>query len=87
MKSTIRHGLLAFGLACFALTPLRAQEAPTLTPEKLDALRQVIKPKDGEDKWKEIPWTANLWDARKRAAAEAKPILLWEMDGNPLGCV
>jgi hypothetical protein len=29
---------------------------------------------------------SSLWEARKRAAAEGKPILLWEMDGNPLGC-
>ncbi len=25
--------------------------------------------------------------ARKVAAKEGKPILLWEMDGHPLGCV
>jgi hypothetical protein len=27
----------------------------------------------------------SLWEARKKAAAEGKPILLWVGDGNPLG--
>ena len=30
--------------------------------------------------------SGSLWQARERAAAEGKPILLWEMDGHPLGC-
>lgn len=87
MKDTLRNGWLACGLACLALAPLGAQDAPKLTPAKFDQLHRLIKPKDGEDKWKEIPWMASLWEARKRAAAEARPILLWEMDGHPLGCV
>jgi hypothetical protein len=28
----------------------------------------------------------DLWDARRKAAREGKPIMLWEMDGNPMGC-
>ena len=32
------------------------------------------------------PWLTELWEARTQAAAKGKPILLWEMDGNPLGC-
>jgi hypothetical protein len=28
----------------------------------------------------------SLWEARQKAAAAGKPILLWEMDGHPLGC-
>jgi hypothetical protein len=29
----------------------------------------------------------DLWEARRRAAAEGKPMLVWEMDGHPLACV
>ena len=53
---------------------------------RFDELHALIKPHPGEEKWTEIPWLSSLWDARKRAAAEGKPILLWEMDGHPLGC-
>ncbi len=44
-------------------------------------------PQRAEGKWTQIPWMLDLWDARKRAASLGKPILLWEMDGHPLGCV
>jgi hypothetical protein len=64
----------------------RSAEGPDLTPDQFDKLRALIKPKAGEDKWAEIPWTPSLWEARQRAAHLGKPILLWEMDGNPLGC-
>jgi hypothetical protein len=49
-------------------------------------LHTLIKPKAEEQKWEQIPWLVSLWEARQRAAEEGKPILLWEMDGHPLGC-
>ena len=69
-----------------ALAPCVARSAEKPAAEEFDKLRALIKPHTHEDKWAEIPWTANLWEARQRAAALGKPILLWEMDGNPLGC-
>jgi hypothetical protein len=49
-------------------------------------LHALIKPTADEEKWLETPWLVNLWEARQQAAAQGKPILLWEMDGHPLGC-
>jgi len=63
-----------------------AGAAAPLTPEQADKVRAVVKPQTAEQKWEQIPWKTSLWDARKQAAAEGKPILLWEMDGHPLGC-
>jgi hypothetical protein len=60
--------------------------ATHLKPENFSKLMALIKPGQDEDKWTQIPWMSSLWQARKRAAAEGKPILLWEMDGHPLGC-
>jgi hypothetical protein len=60
--------------------------ADPVPADRFDKLHALIKPHAGEEKWASIGWTTNLWDARKRAAAEGKPILLWEMDGHPLGC-
>jgi hypothetical protein len=70
---------------------LAAVEAPTptadrLTPGRFAEVRKLIRPADGEDKWATIPWLTSLTQARKEAAARGKPILLWEMDGHPLGC-
>lgn len=59
---------------------------PALTDADLARVLPVIRPKPTEDVFEQIPWRTDLWAARKQAAAEGKPILLWEMDGNPLGC-
>jgi hypothetical protein len=50
------------------------------------SLHALIKPQAGEWRWAAIPWETSLWEARRKAAELGKPILLWEMDGNPLGC-
>jgi hypothetical protein len=69
---------LATGLAAPAVEPVR--------PEQFAHVRALIKPDPDEDRWATIPWLTDLWQARKLAAAQGKPILLWEMDGHPLGC-
>ncbi|HEY1190491.1 MAG TPA: hypothetical protein VGE74_22855 [Gemmata sp.] len=60
--------------------------APPLTPQDAVKLRALIRPVEGEDPFEAIPWETNLWAARKKAAESGKPLLLWEMDGHPLGC-
>jgi hypothetical protein len=61
--------------------------AEPIPADQLLKLHALIKPAKGEEKWTEIPWRTNLWRARQEAAKQGKPILLWEMDGHPLGCV
>lgn len=68
------------------LLTLALAAPPALTDADLPKLLAVIRPKPGEDVFERIPWRTSLWAARKEAAAAGKPILLWEMDGNPLGC-
>lgn len=76
--------LLPIGL--LGIASLNRTEADGLSATEFAQLRQLILPSDGEDLWCRIPWLTDLWQARKKAAAEGKPILLWEMDGHPLGC-
>ena len=45
----------------------------------------IVKSSPGEARWDEIPWTTSLWEARKRAAAEGKPLFIWAANGNPIG--
>jgi hypothetical protein len=77
---------LVAGCVLAAIAPA-ARGAEPIRPEQFRALHTLIKPKAAEEKWEQIPWLASLWEARQRAAREGKPILLWEMDGHPLGCV
>jgi hypothetical protein len=77
--------LLLFGWVCLAVCP-RAHAVDPIKPEQFSKLQALIKPGSAEDKWSSIPWLTDLWQARKLAAEQGKPILLWEMDGHPLGC-
>ena len=67
------------------LTAAKASEP--ISRVQFKQLQTVIKPGPAEDKWAQIPWMTDLWEARRRAAALGKPILAWEMDGHPLACV
>jgi hypothetical protein len=50
-----------------------------------DRLLAEIKPQPGESPWREIPWLTNITEARQRAVAEDKPIVIFTAaDGSPL---
>ena len=66
---------------CFALAADAGLDAATQA-----SVKAAVAPTEQDEKWLEIGWKANLWEARKEAAVKGKPILLWEMDGHPLGC-
>ena len=80
MRIALAATLLILGLAA------RPGAADDVKIQDLDSLKKLIKPRVEETKWEEIPWMVDLWDARKKAAQTGKPIMLWEMDGNPMGC-
>ena len=89
MPSLLTSLLLLAGFGGDGHSPVGPAESTgsALTGVNFAELHAMIKPQTGEDAWAEIPWQINLWEARKRAAADGKPIFLWEMDGHPLGCV
>jgi hypothetical protein len=53
-----------------------------ITAEQFDQLRRLIKPRPGESLWAQVPWLTNLKEARRRAAAEDKPLFLWRAGGG-----
>ena len=77
------RSLLAISLLLLATLAPAAEPIPA---ERFSRLHALIKPAAGEDRWAGVPWRTGLWEARQEAAKEGKPILLWEMDGHPLGC-
>jgi hypothetical protein len=76
--------LLSLSSAVYCSAAIQA--APPLVEAEVAKLHAAIRPAAGEDPFDSIPWQTNLWSARGQAAAAGKPILLWEMDGHPLGC-
>ena len=84
MKSS-KSCLLLCGLAWVAVGPT-APAAEPIRPDQFAKFQVLIQPDRGEDAWAKVPWMTDLWQARQAAARSGKPILLWEMDGHPLGC-
>lgn len=58
-----------------------------LNPETFQTFLDHIKSRPDELKWTGIPWETDLWEARLKAAAVSRPLFIWAMNGNPLGCV
>ena len=80
---------LASALFCLTFTGMsfgEAPKAPIVGSPEYERLVNVIKPAKSELNWLKIDWGTDLWEARKQAAEQGKPIFLWEMDGHPMGC-
>ena len=80
-----RRLLTAFA-AVVALAPATYSAEPALSDAEYAAVLRTVRPAPGEDTFALVPWRTSLWEAREQAARQGKPILLWEMDGHPLGC-
>ena len=78
--------LPAFLVLSTAATPGRGGDAiPPLTPDDLGPLLATVKPQKGESPWREIPWLTNVTEARRKASAEDKPLVIFTAaDGSPL---
>ena len=82
MKPWVPSLVLARVLSgCGPESAARAAPGPTLE-EKVKA----TLPTAAEDRWLHIPWRADLAAAREEAQRTGKPLYMWVMDGNPLGC-
>jgi hypothetical protein len=69
--------LLAGGLTTLAAPP----EETKLNPESFAQLRKQIRPQPGESRWMDIPWLIDVHEARRKAAAEGKPLFLYSGGG------
>ncbi len=49
--------------------------------------REYLTPTEPEMCWRTIPWRETFQQAVRDSQIEGKPILLWAMNGHPLGCV
>lgn len=72
-------------LVAFALGALFAGPGE-LTDARCDAVRAAVLPDSSELRWREIPWRPSFQEAIADAQRERRPILLWAMNGHPLGC-
>jgi len=78
----MRYALMLW-MAAAGGTLARGQEPAPLTPEDFTKIHAQLRAKE---KWESVPWKTDLHDAREVAIQEKKPIFIWAMDGQTLGC-
>jgi hypothetical protein len=81
-----KHFLPALLILGVCSTSGQGEEAiPMLTPDDLPQLLAAIKPQKGESPWREVAWLTNVTEARRKAIAEDKPLVIFTAaDGSPL---
>jgi len=58
----------------------------TLNDDTYQIWKEYIQPTEAELKWSSIPWKSSFGDGLIDSHLEQKPLLLWVMNGHPLGC-
>jgi hypothetical protein len=90
LTKSILGTLFVLGIVSSPPRPATAgQEEPAKAPGKASALDEKIAgvlPKASEEAWNTIPWHFDFAAARAEANREGKPMFVWMMNGNPLGC-
>ena len=74
--------VFAIAALSLAVMPLGAQ-SPTLS---LDQRVAALLPTAAENGFMQVPWRTNIMEAIAEAGRANKPVFLWVMNGNPLGC-
>lgn len=82
MKIRIVLATLLAGAWC--ALPAATQD---VAPADFQKIHKLVKPQAGEFAWyDDIPWLTSVQEAREKAAAQGKPILVWcSADGQPCG--
>jgi len=57
-----------------------------LNASSVDAWREHVLPDADELAFATIPWHPTFGEGMAAAAAADKPMLMWAMNGHPLGC-
>ncbi len=87
--------LVAGGIALHGAAQDAADRTPTVaepthdTPlnrETFAQWRAYLSPGEQAESWRDIPWRASFWAGVMDAQKQRKPVLLWAMNGHPLGC-
>ena len=53
-----------------------------ISQQEFARLHALVKPQAGESRWMEIDWYPSVWEARRQAAAQGKPLLLMAGSGG-----
>ncbi|HYN63724.1 MAG TPA: hypothetical protein VES36_03890 [Candidatus Limnocylindrales bacterium] len=83
MSPTARFYILPALLLVACATP---QREARLDASNLEAWRTHLTPGADELAWESLPWLSSYADGVLAAQEQRRPLLLWVMNGHPLGC-
>ena len=63
-----------------------AAPPPRLQGHTVAEWRQIIAPGKRDLAWMKIPWPPSFEEGIAASNQDQKPLLLWVMNGHPLGC-
>lgn len=89
MKTPTIAAIVSTGLLiALAPTTSLAQEHTSYVPDAQNFAKWVefISPSRDELAFERIGWRNQFWPAVQEAKKLGRPILLWTMNGHPLGC-
>jgi hypothetical protein len=79
-------GVLAAGWCASGAAQDKTEKAEEpLSAKNFEHVVRIVRPSEAEAGWLQIPWFIDVDEARKKAAAEGKPLFVWGMAGEPLG--
>ena len=73
-------------VASALLVSMLVGDVPKVDASNLQRWLEYLAPARQEVQYEELPWRPTFWEAVTEAARTDKPILLWAMNGHPLGC-
>ena len=82
---TMRRFVLLSALLIVLSAPRPTLGADPIPTDQFDNLVKLVKPTAAESSWSSIPWMSDINAARKKAAAEGKPLFVWTTASEPLG--
>ena len=77
--------MLLTALALLAPLPSTQTDISEANAKTFASIIEYVVPSDDELQWRSIPWRPTLLDGLRDGAEERKPVLLWAMNGHPLG--
>lgn len=66
--------------------PGRVAERAALEAARFEHIAQLVLPDAAEDAWRQVAWIPAYAEAVLAAERQDKPLLMWAMNGHPLGC-
>lgn len=58
-----------------------------LSAKSFDRWSRYIRPSEVEACWSDVAWRQSFREGVRDSQIEGKPVLLWAMNGHPMGCV